>query len=225
MDDIFRAIEKEKKCAQFVVVRNKKNSLRDLCEFSTRVNPLSPRKSVKNLSFFPSFSQQFSSFDTTGTVIILDSKKERNLMKKGGTEKILQVYTPGDHVKCAKPKYFKKCSFMLTTMSLCRKFANDGAPRAMTSFKNFNWKIIIVIAKSSRQDKITLKRLFPRVFIWYMVTEPDETVPRVYDTPLPKHDVSEQHVQVESNLPLKQNVFWKDVDKEHSPFFLGSQKT
>jgi hypothetical protein len=222
-DDILKIIEKEQPCAQYVVVRNKKNSLRELCDFATRAKTSSPRARLKNLSHFPSFSHQYPSFDTSGTVIILESKTERNIMKKSSNDKILQVYSSEDHVKFAKLKYFKTCSFMLTTIGLCRKFATYGAPRAMTSFKNFSWKRVIVTVELDERDKQILKELFPQnVFIWYMVSEPNEFAPRVYDSPLPKHNVLVKSVQVCGERPCHRNFFWNDVGVEHSDFFMST---
>ena len=144
-------------------------------------------------------------------------------MKKTNADKILQVYSSEDHVKFAKLKSFKTCSFLLTTMGLCRKFATYGAPRAMTSFKNFSWKRIIVTVKLNERDKQILKELFPQnVFIWYMVSEPDESIPRVYDSPLPKHDVAVKSVQVRGDRPCLRKMFWNDVEKQHSKFFMST---
>jgi hypothetical protein len=80
--------------AEFVILQDKRRSLQDLCDFSTKLNKKCP---TTRSYVFPSYQTCQSVFETSGTLIILEKKKDRFSIKND--KQVLEVFTTRDHVK------------------------------------------------------------------------------------------------------------------------------
>jgi hypothetical protein len=185
---IFQEIESTHALAEFVILQDKMRSFQELCAFSTKFRNKACSSPLNQNCNFPSFDLCHNIFETTGSLIILDKKIDR-LLLKSDTSSVLEVYSAKDHVAHKDMKAFRKCAFLVTTLDLVKHFSKVGAPRAMTKFENFHWKRIIVMTPLSASDLSFLQSCFPGCFIWMLVSQPSIGFPTIYDTPYSKSDV------------------------------------